>query len=50
MRWDLFSSAFVFGMICACSKSRKNDDVFVDRDNTVICEINKLQSKNEEVA
>ncbi len=48
--WMTLFLAFVFGMICACSKSRKNDDVFVDRDNTVICEINKLQSKNEEVA
>ena len=46
--WVILCSLFVFGMICVCRKSRKNDDVFVDRNNTVICEINKLQSKNEE--
>ena len=46
--WVILCSLFVFGMICVYRKSRKNDDVFVDRNNTVICEINKLQSKNEE--
>ena len=44
--WVILCSLFVFGMICVCRKSHKNDDVFVDRNNTVIFEINKLQSKN----
>ena len=33
------------GMICVYRKSHKCDSVFVDRNNAVICEINKLQSK-----
>jgi hypothetical protein len=41
---------FIFGMVCVCWKSRKNDNVFVNRNNTVICEVDKLQSKNKEVA
>lgn len=48
--WSVLFLLFVFGIVCICRKSRKNDSVFVDRDNTVICEINKLQPKSEEVA
>ena len=48
--WIILSSLFVFGMICVCWKSRKNDGVFVDRNNTVICEINKLLPKKAEAS
>lgn len=48
--WLSLTVLFVFGVICLCNKSHKNDGVFVDRNNTVVCEINKLQSKNEEAA
>lgn len=43
--WGLLFICLLFGMICVCRKSHKSDNVFVDRNNTVICEINKLQSK-----
>ena len=50
LAWTTLFLLFVFGMICVSMKSHKNDGVFVDRNNTVICEINKLQSKNGEIA
>ena len=48
LAWIIFFLLFVFGIICVCRKANKNDDVFVDRDGTVMREINKLQSKKEE--
>ncbi len=48
--WAILCLLFIFGMVCVCWKSRKNDNVFVNRNNTVICEVDKLQSKNKEVA
>lgn len=48
--WLILSFLFIFGMICVCKKSNNNDNVFVDRNNTVIHQINKLQSKKEEVS
>ncbi len=50
LAWTTLFLLFVFGMICVCRKSHKNDGVFVDRNNTVICEINKLQPKNREIS
>lgn len=48
--WISLCILFIFGMVCVCWKSRKNDYIFVDRNNTVIYEMNKLQSKNGEVS
>ena len=48
--WMILFLLFVFGMICVCRKSNANNDVFVDRNNTVIAEINKLLIKKEKVA
>ena len=50
LAWLIVFLSFVFGMLCVCRKAHKNDNVFVDRNNTVICEINKLKSKNKEDA
>lgn len=48
--WTMVFLLFVFGITCVCRRSRRNDDVFVDRNSTVTREIGKLLTKKEEVS
>ena len=48
--WAILCLLFIFGMVCVCWKSHNTDDVFADRNSTVIHQIDKLQSNKEEVS